>query len=83
VGGQERNDEIHRPVSDSHYGKLLWEDARECVGLLRALKNPLEGGLLIKYQDINNKLLVVNLLGSTLYLKVFKHNLSFFIKNQS
>lgn len=31
MGGQERNDEIHRPVSDSHYGKLLLEDARECA----------------------------------------------------
>lgn len=27
MGSQERNDDNHRPVSDSHYGKLLLEDA--------------------------------------------------------
>nr|DAI83349.1 MAG TPA: hypothetical protein [Caudoviricetes sp.] len=51
--------------------------------LLRAIKNPLSGGLLIKYQDINNHLLVVNLFNSVLCLKILEHNLCFSIENQS
>lgn len=51
MGGQERNDEIHRPVSDSHYGKLLLEDARECAFYCGYKKAPdgAEAGLLVGF----------------------------------
>lgn len=40
AGGQERNDEIHRPVSDSHYGKLLLEDAHANARFVAGIKKP-------------------------------------------
>lgn len=40
MGSQERNDEIHRPVSDSHYGKLLLEDAHANARFVAGINKP-------------------------------------------
>lgn len=40
MGSQERNDENHRPVSDSHYGKLLLEEAHANALEIADIKKP-------------------------------------------
>ncbi|MGX6477381.1 hypothetical protein ACWM1Q_22185, partial [Klebsiella grimontii] len=40
MGSQERNDEIHRPASDSHYGKLLLEEAHANARFVAGIKKP-------------------------------------------